>query len=203
MSYPQRRCTEAIEFGERKQQCQVCSCMLRSCAGSAPVRSVLGGSSRRKARGRAAQGAGAGGLQAARRKGRGGAQGQGDAAALFPRHLFMAAACREERAGARAALGARETGGRRRCAGETGRGSREEAGRAGAAHRHAWRRWDFGWAGAHGAALSDGRVQHRDGAQQGCDARARSNGDAAGAQARERATATLAAGGRSQGARRR
>jgi hypothetical protein len=43
-----------------------------------------------------------------------------------------------------AALGTRETGGRRRCARETGRGSREEVGRAGAAHRHAWRRWDSG-----------------------------------------------------------
>jgi hypothetical protein len=108
MPYPQRRCTEAIEFHERKQQCWVCS---------------------------------------------------------VPEHLFMAAACREEWAGARAALGARETGGRWRCVGETGRGSREEAGCAGAAHSHAWRRWDSGWAGAHGAALSDGHVQHRDGAQ--------------------------------------
>jgi hypothetical protein len=113
MPYPQRRCTDAIEFRERKQQYRVCS---------------------------------------------------------VPERLFMVAACREERAGARAALGARKTGGRWRCVGETGWGSREEAGRAGAAHRHAWQCWDSGWTGAHGAALSDGRVQHRDSAQQGCDA---------------------------------
>jgi hypothetical protein len=49
--------------------------------------------------------------------------------------------------------------------------AREEAGRAGVAHSDAWRRWDSGWAGAHGAALPGGCVQHQEGTQAGEGAR--------------------------------
>jgi hypothetical protein len=39
------------------------------------------------------------------------------------------------------------------------------------AHRDAWRRWDSGWAGAHGAALPGGCVQHQEGTHAGEGAR--------------------------------